>query len=166
MWTQALVRFNHRSWSSACLHILKQVFLKTCLMIIGNCNTYVQVKTMFTLWPRRLAGLVVRASDSGARGWGFDPHSGSRTQHDDPSHSGHRVVSLSKTHLPPKSTGNTQEAVAPSQHDWKIVYRDVKNQINQPTVWPNSSWHSHSIWSYQSDQVIMCMYFVPRVIIY
>ena len=28
-----------------------------------------------------------------------------------------RVVSLSKTHLPPKSTGNTQEAVAPSQHD-------------------------------------------------
>ena len=27
-----------------------------------------------------------------------------------------------------KSTGNTQEAVAPSQHDWKIVYRGVKNQ--------------------------------------
>ena len=30
---------------------------------------------------------------------------------------GRRVVSLSKTYLPPKSTGNTQEAVAPSQHD-------------------------------------------------
>ena len=45
-----------------------------------------------------------------------------------------RVVSLSKAHLLPKSTGNTQEAVAPSQHDWKIVYRDVKNQsTNQPT---------------------------------
>ena len=28
-----------------------------------------------------------------------------------------RVVSLSKAHLLPKSTGNTQEAVAPSQHD-------------------------------------------------
>ena len=28
-----------------------------------------------------------------------------------------RVVSLSKAHLPPKSTGNTQEAVAPSLHD-------------------------------------------------
>ena len=39
-----------------------------------------------------------------------------------------RVVPLSKAHLLPKSTGNTQEAVAPSQHDWKIVYRDVKNQ--------------------------------------
>ena len=28
-----------------------------------------------------------------------------------------RVVSLSKAPLLPKSTGNTQEAVAPSQHD-------------------------------------------------
>ena len=46
-----------------------------------------------------------RASHSGARGWGFDPHAG------------HCVVSLSKIHLPPKSTGNTQEAVAPSRHD-------------------------------------------------
>ena len=35
---------------------------------------------------------------------GFGPHSG-------------RHVSLSKIHLPPKSTGNTQEAVAPSRHD-------------------------------------------------
>ena len=33
------------------------------------------------------------------------------------SHSGRRVVSLSKTYLPPKSTDNTQEAVAPSKHD-------------------------------------------------
>ena len=32
-------------------------------------------------------------------------------------HSGRCVVSLSKTYLPPKSTGNTQEAMAPSQHD-------------------------------------------------
>ena len=46
-----------------------------------------------------------RVSDSGARGRGFDPHSGCR------------VVSLSKIHLPPKSTGYTQEAVAPSRHD-------------------------------------------------
>ena len=28
-----------------------------------------------------------------------------------------RVVSMSKAHLPPKSTGNSQEAVAPSQSD-------------------------------------------------
>ena len=36
---------------------------------------------------------------------GFDPHSG------------RRVVSLSKIHLHPKNTGNTQEMVAPSRHD-------------------------------------------------
>ena len=50
-------------------------------------------------WPSGIA------SDSGARGRGFDPHSG------------RRVVSLSKIHLPPKSTGNTRDAVAPSRHD-------------------------------------------------
>ena len=32
-------------------------------------------------------------------------------------HLGRRVVSLSKIYLPTKSTSNTQEAVAPSQHD-------------------------------------------------
>ena len=46
-----------------------------------------------------------RASDSGEKGQGFDPHSG------------RRVVSLSKIHLPPRSTGNTKEAVAASRHD-------------------------------------------------
>ena len=40
-------------------------------------------------------------------------------------------MSLSKTNLLTKSAGNTEEAVAPSQHDCKIVYRDVKNQMNQ-----------------------------------
>ena len=40
-------------------------------------------------------------------------------------------MSFSKTNLLPKSAGNTQEAVAPSQHDCKLVYRDVKNQMNQ-----------------------------------
>ena len=68
-------------------------------------------------------GLVFNTSDPGSRGRGFEPHSG------------RRVVSLSKTYLPPapspKSTGNTQEAVAPSQHDRKIVNRDVKLQTNQ-----------------------------------
>ena len=46
-------------------------------------------------------------------------------------HSGHYVMSFSKTNLLPKSAGNTQEAVALSQHDCKIVYRDVKDQENQ-----------------------------------
>ena len=44
-------------------------------------------------------------SDSGARGQGLDPHSG------------RRVGSFSKIYLLPKSTGNTQEALAPSRHD-------------------------------------------------
>ena len=63
---------------------------------------------MSTLAPSLLiggGGLVVNTSDSGSRGRGFE------------SHSGRRVVSLSKTYLPPKSTGDTQEAVAPSYHD-------------------------------------------------
>ena len=57
-----------------------------------------EVKFEEARWPSD------RASDSGARGRVFDPHSG------------RRVVSLSKIHLPPKSTGNTQEAVAPSRY--------------------------------------------------
>ena len=58
---------------------------------------------MYVLEAR--GGLVVNTTDSGSRGRGFEPHSG------------RRVVSLSKTYLPLKSTGNTQEALAPSQHD-------------------------------------------------
>ena len=50
-------------------------------------------------------GMVVNTADYGSRCRGFEPHSGCR------------VVSPSKTFLPQKGTGNTQEAVAPSQHD-------------------------------------------------
>ena len=64
------------------------------------------------------AGLVVRVSDSEAR---VLVSLLTRVA----------MLSLSKTNLLPKSAGNTQEAVAPSQHDCKIVYRDVKNQMNQ-----------------------------------
>ena len=60
-----------------------------------------------------------KASDSRVRGWGFDPHSG------------RSVVSMSKIHLSPKSTGYTQEAVAPSRHDLKIVYWDFKQKRNK-----------------------------------
>ena len=62
---------------------------------------------------------MVNTSASGSKGRGFEPHFG------------RRVVSLSKIDLPTKSTGNTQKAVAPSQHDRKIVYRDVKLQRNK-----------------------------------
>ena len=54
---------------------------------------------------RERGGLVVNASDRIQRS-GVRAPLGSN-----------RVVSLSKAHLLPKSTGNTQEAVAPSQHD-------------------------------------------------
>ena len=60
-------------------------------------------------------------------GWALDsrPEVPSSKPHD------RCVVSLRKTLLPSQSTGNTQEEVAPSQHDWKIVYRDVKLQLKQ-----------------------------------
>ena len=61
---------------------------------------YAKTKTQI----RERGGLVVNASDSGSRGRGFEPHSGQT------------VLSLSKACLLPKSTANTQEAVAPSQH--------------------------------------------------
>ena len=59
---------------------------------------------IFTKLGGERGGLVVNASDSGPRGRGFEPHLG-------------QTVFLSKAHLLPKSTGNTQEVVAPSQHD-------------------------------------------------
>ena len=66
--------------------------------VIGELATNDQIDRREARWPSG------RASDSGAIGRGHDPHSG------------RRVVSLSKIHLPPKYTGNTQEAVAPSRH--------------------------------------------------
>ena len=48
---------------------------------------------------------MVNSSDCVSRGRGVRVPLGSNS-----------VVSLSKAHLLPKSTGNTQEAVAPSQH--------------------------------------------------
>ena len=60
-------------------------------MIVLFLNFFMEVR-----WPSG------RGSDSGARGREFDPHS--------------VVVSLSKLHLPPTSTGNTQEAVAPCRN--------------------------------------------------
>ena len=72
-----------------------------------NCCVITDV-VMTLLVPMKVTGEhggpVVRASDSGARGRGFDPYSGCC------------VVSLSKIYLLHKSTVNTREAVAPSRH--------------------------------------------------
>ena len=43
-------------------------------------------------------------------------------------------MSWSKKHLPSKSTGNSQEAVAPSRHDGKIVHWDVEQKRNETTL--------------------------------
>ena len=65
---------------------------------------------------------MVNASDSESRSRRFEPHSGQtelRIKRSEvrASLGSNRVVSLSKAHLLSKSTGNTQEAMAPSQHD-------------------------------------------------
>ena len=39
----------------------------------------------------------------------------------------------------------TQEAMAPSRHDWKIVEWDVKPQHNQPTNQPYGKWKEKSL---------------------
>ena len=59
------------------------------------------------------------ASDSGARGPGFEPH-------------GRRVVSLSKTKLS-KVLVNTQEAMAPFQHYWKMFTRTLNPKLTKST---------------------------------
>ena len=61
---------------------------------IAHVSIYLEAR-----WPSG------KALDSGARGWRLEPQSG------------RRVVSLSKTHLLPISTGNTLEGVAQFGHD-------------------------------------------------
>ena len=56
-----------------------------------------------------------RVSDSGARGRGSMPISAV-------------LCPWAKHIYSPKSNDNTQEAVDPSRHDWKIVEWDVKHQ--------------------------------------
>ena len=83
--------------------------------MLGACNFVFRKKRNCTIYVVEIKGLISsirearwpsgRASDSRARDRGFDPHSG------------RHVVFLGKLHLLPKSTDNTKEAVAPSQHD-------------------------------------------------
>ena len=57
----------------------------------------------------RRGGLVLERRTPEREVGGFDPHSE------------RRVLSLSKIHSPPKSTGNTKVSVAPSRHDRTII---------------------------------------------
>ena len=71
----------------------------------GKVEIYTMQNKFSNCFVREARWPSGRASDTGARGRGFDPNSG------------HRVVSLSKIHLPLKSTGGTQEAEASFRHD-------------------------------------------------
>ena len=74
----------------------------------------------------RRAGLIVRASDSGARGRGFDPHSG------------HRVVSLSKTHLPPKVLVIARKwRLCPNMTEKLFTWTLRIKSNNQATLYPS-----------------------------
>ena len=77
---------------------------------------------------------MVNASDSESRGRGFEPHSGQTVN----------IVSLSKAHLLPKSTGNTQEAgLRPNMTEKKMFTGTLR--INQPTNFLHTHGHSKSI---------------------
>ena len=67
-------------------------------------------------------------------------------------HRHHCVVSFSKTHLSLLCTGSTQED--PSQHNWKIVDRDVKNQIKQT--------NKQSFWKLKKISFTQDLSFVER----
>ena len=63
-----------------------------------------------------------------------------------------RVVSLSKTLYSPKVLVITQEAVAPSRHDWKIVDWDVKpqhKQTNNICFGEAVQMSTHNIWYFR-----------------
>ena len=64
--------------------------LDSCCMEVQLKNYHFAKILKKNIYIGRRHGLVVERRDSGARGRGFDPHSG------------RRVVSLSKIHLPPK----------------------------------------------------------------
>ena len=66
-------------------------------------------------WSKWVQWLSARVLDSRPTCWGFEPYRR------------HCVVSLGKTHKSLLSTGSTQ-------HKWKIVDWDVKNQIKQNIV--------------------------------
>ena len=91
-----------------------------------QANEFQSTKRVCLIRARGARWLSGRVSDSGARGPGFETYR-------------RRVVSLSKTLYSPKYWLITQEAMAPSRHDWKIVDWDVKPQHNQliRAVWRN-----------------------------
>ena len=108
-------------------------------LIMGKVETVIYFCLLQMFWKkfyRNVSGVVLyqpyefwgarwlsgRVSDSGARGPGFETYL-------------RRVCPWARHFTPRKYWLITQEAMAPSRHDWKIVDRDVKPQHNQPTIW-------------------------------
>ena len=109
------------SWSSKASHM---IFSRKMLKRFGESRHPCRTPTVVLRGARWLSG---RVSDSGARGPGFETYL-------------RRVVSWARHFIPPRKYWLiTQEAMAPSRHDWKIVDWDVKPQHNQPTVVLNHS---------------------------
>ena len=97
------------------LYSYRTADLRLCVRICKSCFSH---DAAHMLIGERGGSDSGRVSDSGARGWGFETY----LRH---------VVFLEQDTLLPKSTGNTQEMVAPSRHYRKIVDWDVKPQNKQ-----------------------------------
>ena len=90
------------------------------MLCICQNHTHKQWELQITFQLRGVRWLSGRVSDSGARGRGSIPTAA--------------VLCPWARHFTPRKYWLiTQEAVAPSRHDWKIVDWDVKPQHNQPT---------------------------------
>ena len=87
------------------------------VILLTRFHMFIMQKSKKGTGARWLSG---RVSDSGARGPGFETYL-------------RRVCPWARHFTPRKYWLITQEAMAPSRHDWKIVDRDVKPQHNQPT---------------------------------
>ena len=90
----------------------------SCTFYMDYSYTQIAIHQSSTRGARWLSG---RVSDSGARGPGFERPTAAV------------LCSWARYFTPRKYWLITQEAMAPSRHDWKIVDWDVKPQHNQPT---------------------------------
>ena len=85
------------------------------LSLINHVPLLSKKNAIFRFWER--VGLVVNASDSGSRGRGFELHSGQTVLCPGARRIYPPPQKKKKKKKKKKSTFNTQEAMAPSQHD-------------------------------------------------
>ena len=98
------------------IFIFESVNRRTDVSMGGRMRARVRSYKL-ALWEGRRAGLELGSRTPERRGFGSSLVS--------------PCYVLEQDTITSQSTGNTQEVVASSQHDWKIVYWDFKKQINQ-----------------------------------